>query len=103
VLPCVHITCVAGNTAPSVRVEPESAVVDTGNPVELRCYATGYPTPRIEWTRGRGLAVPHDAVIDNGVLRFHSASQQHEGQYLCTAFNIAGSDQRTVTLTVRSG
>jgi len=93
----------AANEAPSVRVEPQSAVVDAGNPVEFYCNTTGYPTPRIEWTRGRGQVMPSDAIIDNGVLRFRAVSVQHEGQYLCTAVNVVGSDRQTATVTVRSG
>jgi len=96
-------TCIAGNQAPAAHVEPQSAVVDVGSPVEFYCYATGYPTPRIEWTRSDGQVMPSDAVIDDGVLRFHAASVQHEGQYLCTALNVVGSDQQTATVTVRSG
>lgn len=93
----------AGDQAPSVRLEPQSVVVDVGNVIEFYCYATGHPTPRIEWTRSRALLLPNDAVVENGVLRFHSASVQHEGEYLCTALNVIGSDQKTATVTVRSG
>ena len=96
-------TLVADNEAPSARIEPQSIVVDVGNPVEFNCYATGYPTPRIEWRRGRGQAMPRDAIIDDGVLRFRSASVQHEGEYLCTALNVVGSDQQTAIIRVRSG
>lgn len=100
---CFVWILVAANEAPSVRVEPPSAVVDVGNPVEFNCSATGYPAPRIEWTRGRGQVMPGDAIIDNGVLRFRAASVQHEGQYLCTAVNVVGSDRQTATVRVRSG
>jgi len=96
-------THVAGNQAPSVHLEPQRTVVDIGDPIQFYCYATGYPTPRIAWTRGGGQGMPRDAIIDNGVLRFRAASEQHDGQYLCTALNIAGSDQQTATVTVRSG
>ena len=78
-------------------------MVDVGDPMEFYCYATGYPTPRIEWARADGRVMSSDAVIDNGVLRFRAASVQHEGEYLCTALNVVGSDQRTATVTVRSG
>ena len=99
---CVEM-CIAGNEAPSVRVEPQSAVVDVGSAVEFHCYATGYPSPRLEWTRAHGQTMPDDVVVDDGVLRFLAASMQHEGEYLCTALNVVGSDQQTATITVRSG
>jgi len=88
---------------PSVRVEPQSAVVDVGTAVQFYCYATGYPSPRIEWTRVHGQTMPDDVVIDDGVLRFPAATKQHEGEYLCTALNVVGSDQQIATVTVRSG
>jgi len=96
-------SAVDGNKAPSVRVEPQSAVVDVGNPVEFHCYATGHPSPRIEWTRGRGRAMPEDVIVEDGVLRFDAASVQHEGEYFCTAINIIGSDRQTATVRVRPG
>jgi len=47
--------------------------------------------------------MPSDVVVDDGVIRFPAASEQHDGNYLCTASNVVGSDQKTATVTVRSG
>jgi len=96
------LVCAADNQSPSVRVEPRRLVVDVGYPVEFRCYATGYPPPTLEWTRGGGggRRIPVDAVVDDGLLRLRAAGVEDDGEYLCTAMNVAGSDQQTAILTV---
>ena len=92
-----------GNEGPSVRVEPRSVVVDVGDAVALYCYATGFPPPRLDWSRGGGQLMPRDATVDDGVLRFSVVGMQHGGEYVCTATNVAGSDHQAATVTVTSG
>jgi len=53
---------------PSARVEPSYVVIRVGEMVELRCVATGYPEPSVEWSYTRG-SLPADADIRNGLLR----------------------------------
>lgn len=82
---------------------PDYVTAHVGDLVEIHCTATGSPEPRIEWTRGPAGDLPSDAVVDNGVLRFHVASREQQGVYECTATNEAGSSPVTVFLAVEEG
>jgi dystroglycan 1 len=97
-----QLTVTVGNQAPVVRIEPRQLSVDIGDAAEFRCFATGFPTPRIEWTWNRGTVLPINTVIENGVLRFQAVTSLHQGEYYCTASNSLGSDQQSAYIEVRS-
>ncbi|KAK3083129.1 hypothetical protein FSP39_014724 [Pinctada imbricata] len=76
--------------------------VTVGDPVELRCNATGRPFPIVKWEKLAGGLLPtggrehRDYVLDLGTAR-----PEHRGQYKCTAENEQGKAQRLVSLTVK--
>jgi Immunoglobulin domain len=88
---------------PSVRVQPQYLTADDGDVVELHCFATGQPRPRVEWTRADGRPLPDDSVIDDNVLRFPSVASAHQGEYICSAFNLLGADRASARLEIRTG
>lgn len=101
--------CTASNEAGSVSrnvtlsvqvapvIEDDSAAlvkVSIGNPVEMRCNASGIPPPRITWLKGTRvlLDVPGYSIAENGSLSIPSAEHRHIGLYVCIARNNAGTD-----------
>ena len=39
------------SSVPVVRIEPDRQVIPQGGDTEVRCIATGLPTPTISWTK----------------------------------------------------
>ncbi|KAK3581015.1 hypothetical protein CHS0354_013909 [Potamilus streckersoni] len=76
--------------------------VKEGDPVELRCNASGRPSPIITWTRlGDGI-LPNGGREQRGYyLRITAAQAEHRGHYKCIAKNSAGQDVRVIRLDVK--
>eukprot|EP00079_Xenopus_tropicalis_P037485 XP_017951256.1 PREDICTED: basement membrane-specific heparan sulfate proteoglycan core protein [Xenopus tropicalis] len=89
-------------TSPNAAAEPRQLTVQRGQTAEFRCTATGTPTPAVEWTGPNGGLSPR-AVVQGGVLRFHSVEPSDEGQYTCRVHNSAGQHFARVDLRVHSG
>uniref|UniRef100_A0A8R1HQD1 Ig-like domain-containing protein n=1 Tax=Caenorhabditis japonica TaxID=281687 RepID=A0A8R1HQD1_CAEJA len=67
-----------------------------GEPIQLKCLVAGMPQPEVEWTVDGDPIVPNDEyeiVYEDGVciLRIESTLIEDEGEYCCTASNVAGS------------
>jgi len=84
---------------PTVRVEPSYLSVHIGDMVELRCIATGYPEPRLEWSGPRG-SLPGDADVHDGLLRFRVSYGEQQGEYQCTATSSAGDATAVSTVVI---
>uniref|UniRef100_A0A1B0D4F3 Ig-like domain-containing protein n=1 Tax=Phlebotomus papatasi TaxID=29031 RepID=A0A1B0D4F3_PHLPP len=73
----------------SEKLSTRVAQVAEHQPVNLECYADGYPRPSITWTR------------DGNVLKITSTRKEDRGTYYCLAENDVGkSNPKTVTLEV---
>uniref|UniRef100_A0AAG5CPX2 Basement membrane-specific heparan sulfate proteoglycan core protein n=1 Tax=Anopheles atroparvus TaxID=41427 RepID=A0AAG5CPX2_ANOAO len=66
---------------------------------EVRCTATGYPTPAIRWER-IDQPMPYNTVNQYGLLRFHSLRQNDSGTYRCVARNDVGEADALLTVYV---
>ncbi|XP_017695325.1 PREDICTED: basement membrane-specific heparan sulfate proteoglycan core protein, partial [Lepidothrix coronata] len=73
-------------TAPTASVEPAQLSVAPGQPAEFRCVGTGSPAPTLEWLG----ALPPQAVVQGGTLRFGAVEPADEGHYECRARSSAG-------------
>lgn len=51
-------------TPPTVQIEPERQTVPQGTVGELRCIATGDPTPIIRWSKA-GEDLPSNVYVSN--------------------------------------
>jgi len=72
-----------------------SIVVEEGDSVELKCYASGYPPPEIYWRRQDNAVLPTKTSIFKGnVLKFDSVKKEDRGTYYCVASNVVGSGAR---------
>lgn len=63
--------------------------------VELSCYASGYPPPRISWRRENNAILPTGSSIYRGnTLKIRSIKKEDRGTYYCVAENGVGKGTR---------
>lgn len=67
--------------------------VRDGDPLVIKCLASGFPTPNITWKK-------HGKTIGNQALYFNSIKTFDSGVYLCEAHNQAGKDSTEITVRV---
>ena len=82
-----------------------------GQELVIECTVEGTPTPDVEWMKDNRPLVGSDdssifiSISDNGVarVRIEGATEDNNGQYTCTASNVAGSDSATILIwSIRS-
>nr|XP_022911528.1 lachesin [Onthophagus taurus] len=72
-----------------------SVIVSEGQSVELNCYASGYPTPKISWRRENNAILPTGGSIYRGnVLKIKRVRKEDRGTYYCVAENLVGKGTR---------
>ncbi|KAM9722140.1 hemicentin-2 isoform 3-T3 [Dama dama] len=86
--------------APQVSIHTRSQRFSQGMEVRVRCSASGYPAPRISWSReGRALQEDSRVRVDaQGTLIIQEVAPEDAGSYSCQAANEIGRDEETVTL-----
>ncbi|PRD21357.1 UNVERIFIED_CONTAM: Down syndrome cell adhesion molecule [Trichonephila clavipes] len=78
--------------SPSWKEEPFDVETVVGEKVSVKCTASGYPNPRIEWIK-KGDATffqRRDQFSLNGTLLFNPISSGDDGEYVCSASNGIG-------------
>lgn len=90
------------NVAPqdtTVLVTP-SRVVEEGSPVNLTCSSTGFPAPKILWSRqlGDGELQP---LSEDTTFTIISTKVEDSGIYVCEGTNQAGTSRSTVELIIQ--
>ncbi|KAK5871231.1 hypothetical protein PBY51_004123 [Eleginops maclovinus] len=84
-------------------LKEEDVSVIEGHMVSLLCDVQSYPPPEITWTRdGQVLHFSTGIRILPGgqMLQLPRARLEDAGQYVCTATNPAGQDQKSILLSV---
>ncbi|CAN8198554.1 unnamed protein product [Coccothraustes coccothraustes] len=84
-------------SAPTATVEPAQLSVAPGQPAEFRCVVTGSPQPTLEWLG----ALPPQAVVQGGTLRFAAVEPTDAGHYECRARSSAGQHTARAFLHVQ--
>ncbi|XP_063273588.1 basement membrane-specific heparan sulfate proteoglycan core protein isoform X1 [Prinia subflava] len=84
-------------SAPTATVEPAQLSVAPGQPAEFRCVVTGSPQPTLEWLG----ALPPQAVVQGGTLRFGAVEPTDMGHYECRARSSAGQHTARAFLHVQ--
>ncbi|RLV89744.1 hypothetical protein DV515_00014742 [Chloebia gouldiae] len=84
-------------SAPTATVEPAQLSVAPGQPAEFRCVVTGSPQPTLEWLG----ALPPQAVVQGGTLRFAAVKPADAGHYECRARSSAGQHTARAFLHVQ--
>ncbi|XP_035902063.1 basement membrane-specific heparan sulfate proteoglycan core protein isoform X6 [Anopheles stephensi] len=85
---------------PTIEVSPPFIDQDEYSSAEVRCSATGYPTPTITWERA-DQPLPYNIVNEGGLLRFNSLRLHDAGTYRCRASNNVGDVDEILTVYVR--
>ncbi|XP_059193550.1 hemicentin-1 [Centropristis striata] len=86
-----------------IGLKEEDVSVIEGHMVSLLCDVQAYPPPEITWTRdGQILHFSTGIHILPGgqMLQLPRARLEDAGQYVCTATNSAGQDQKSILLSV---
>ena len=74
--------------------------VEKGTNVTLpKCHVTGYPSPKLHWTKG-GANLPANSFVKDGQLVIVNTGEKDMGQYRCEASNILGSSLAPTLLIV---
>lgn len=63
------------------------AVLRKGETLSLKCLATGYPEPRITWSRNDNELKPWDPTLKIVTFTIESVTRKNAGTYKCTAKN----------------
>lgn len=94
---------------PYVNKFDKSKNLVQGDPLELKCTATGYPQPVLTWFKDdepvdqsdpRLKLSEHDGV-ENGTLRLDNLQYEDRADYTCVATNINGADNSTILVRVK--
>jgi len=91
-----------GSSRPVAQITPRYTTVRLNEPVELRCVATGYPTPIVTWSRPTG-AIPSHILVNGEVLRITAIRRADEGEYICRATNERGTATERAVVYVEGG
>ncbi|UYV62932.1 K02A2.6-like [Cordylochernes scorpioides] len=92
-----------------IRIQPvisdnstRSVITTVGKSVDLYCYATGYPKPRISWRRESNELLPNGAAMYIGnVLHMPRIKKSDRGTYYCVADNgVAHGARRNIGVEV---
>ena len=73
-----------------------SRFIVKGQKTELRCSASGLPTPNVTWTSS---GVERIEGHRFAVLSLNNVTKDHQGIYRCTANNSQGQKSATMNLT----
>ncbi|XP_048045246.1 hemicentin-1 isoform X2 [Megalobrama amblycephala] len=88
---------------PSVTIWPTVVTSRVGAEVTIHCQVLGHPAPLIRWSK-QGQSVQTGGKIIMGLrnttLYISSVRKYDEGHYTCTASNMLGHDEKTMTLRV---
>ncbi|CAB3365825.1 Hypothetical predicted protein [Cloeon dipterum] len=87
-----RVTIVNYGSPPSVRIEPERQTIVQGTSGELRCIASGEPTPTVTWSKIND-DMSRSVQITGNILRIPSALFVDRGVYACKASNSGGEAQ----------
>ncbi|XP_034866567.1 hemicentin-1 isoform X2 [Mirounga leonina] len=83
--------------------EPVEISVIVNNPLELTCFASGIPTPKITWMKdGRPLPQTGQVQTLGGgeILQIPSAQVEDTGRYTCLASSTSGDDDKEYLVRV---
>lgn len=75
---------------------------DEGDRLDLKCGASGIPTPVVTWRMvGGGILPTGGRELTAPTISVDNVNRNHKGMYQCIAENIAGRDTRNIYLDVK--
>lgn len=93
---CIGIPAAIGNFHSTIQTKWHENI-------DLPCITSGVPNPNVKWTFN---SQPVDSqssqrsVYDNFTLHLESVTSADTGNYTCTAWNVYGSENVTMSLLV---
>ncbi|GFT91505.1 peroxidasin-like protein [Nephila pilipes] len=90
--------------SPSWKEEPFDVETSVGEKVSMKCSASGYPNPKIEWIKKDDVAFfprrdPPTPI--NSTLHFNSIRITDDGEYICIASNGIGEPlEKKITILI---
>lgn len=87
---------------PQIVTKPSDTSVQVGDSALIMCQAEGRPHPDIEWIKISGAPIDLNRVrVVNGKgIRIERVELKDEGEYLCKAKNVAGSEEAKASLVI---
>ena len=88
-------------SSPEVTVSPATQTVTENQTATFNCSVRGSPRPTVTWSKVNGSLVAKHLVTDqNGGLKITKSIFNDSGDYMCTAVNVLGRDEKTAKLIV---
>ena len=88
-------------SSPEVTVSPVTQTVTENQTATFNCSVRGRPRPTVTWSKVNGsLVVGRSATKKNGGLEITKTTFNDSGNYMCTAVNALGRDEKTAKLIV---
>lgn len=84
----ISVTVASTPSLPVITEEPRPIYTSLSNSAIMRCIASGYPQPTIQWHKD-GIPITGETST---VLIFGEVSISDRGYYHCTALNTQGRD-----------
>ncbi|XP_031573059.1 basement membrane proteoglycan-like [Actinia tenebrosa] len=80
------------NFSPRILLANGPVRVKIGNNATFpKCHVTGYPTPKVTWSKSVGSLPRSRATMNNDQLSLLNSRMDDSGAYLCTAENVLGN------------
>ena len=90
---------------PNIADSASEYFATQGSSVRLACDVEGDPKPQVTWSKN-GMRIldtdPHYLMDGSGSLEVLSVDHDDTATYLCTAVNVAGLQEKRITLVVHS-
>ncbi|XP_071451008.1 basement membrane-specific heparan sulfate proteoglycan core protein [Hetaerina americana] len=93
------VNIISFRSPPTVRIEPNRQNIPQGTSAELRCLASGDPTPSIRWSKA-GQDFSSNVQIIGQLFRLTNAQVSDRGMYVCTAQNTGGTSVASALIEV---
>ncbi|XP_051275251.1 leucine-rich repeat, immunoglobulin-like domain and transmembrane domain-containing protein 3a [Dicentrarchus labrax] len=91
---------------PSVMTSATKITSPLGSNVLLRCDATGFPTPALNWAKSDGSPVNNTVQESPGdgvrwsIMSLHGILYKDAGNYSCKAKNVAGNAEASISISI---
>ncbi|CAF3086506.1 unnamed protein product [Rotaria socialis] len=83
------------------KIESTKVIQPEGTTVQLKCLASGKPTPEIRWKKnGKILSEDEFGITQSQILNIKDLRQSDTGNYTCELFNSYGTINSTYILIV---